>query len=177
MQRAIAAAHPGAAAIATEDIAHYLEIATGLTDKTPEGYLAAVAADTDPPPADIAAVLDVISSHDAQVLLFNPQTDTSVTRRIVDAANTAGVPVVEVRETLPAGGDFLSWQRHTVEKLGTALQVSGLSHAVNAPVVQLSAASLKLGDRSALGRSGPDRSTPGSSSRCSGPTARARRRC
>ncbi len=123
MQRAIAAAHPGAAAIATEDIAHYLEVATGLTDKTPEGYLAAVAADADPPPADIAAVFDVISSHGAQVLLFNPQTDTSVTRRIIDAANTAGVPVVEVRETLPAGGDFLSWQRNTVEKLGTALQV------------------------------------------------------
>ncbi len=123
-QRAVAAAHRGAAAIATEDIAEYLETATGLTDKTPEGYLRAVAADTDPPPADIAAVLDVIDSHDARVVLFNPQTDTSVTRRIVDAANAAGVPVVEVRETLPAGGDFLSWQRHTVEQLSAALQAA-----------------------------------------------------
>ncbi|MFZ0834007.1 MAG: zinc ABC transporter substrate-binding protein [Mycobacterium sp.] len=123
-QRAVAAAHPGAVAIATEDIAEYLETATGLTDKTPEGYLRAVAADTDPPPADIAAVLDVIDSHDAQVVLFNPQTETSVTRRIVDAANAGGVPVVEVRETLPAGSDFLSWQRHTVEQLSAALQAT-----------------------------------------------------
>lgn len=123
-QRGVAAAHAGAAAIATEDIAHYLEAATGLTDKTPEGYLKAVAADADPPPADIAAVLDVINSHGVQVVLFNPQTDTSVTRRIVDAANRAGVPVVEVRETLPAGSDFLTWQRHTVEELSAALQVT-----------------------------------------------------
>jgi zinc/manganese transport system substrate-binding protein len=56
------------------------------------------------------------------VLLFNPQTDTPVTHRIVDAANAAGIPVVEVRETLPAGSDVLSWQRQTVDQLGAALQ-------------------------------------------------------
>jgi zinc/manganese transport system substrate-binding protein len=121
-QRSIAAAHPGAAAIATEDIAFYLETATGLTDKTPEGYSRAVAADTDPAPADIATVLDIVNSHGVQVLLFNTQTDTPVTHRIVDAANAAGVPVVEVRETLPAGSDFLTWQRRTVEQLSAALQ-------------------------------------------------------
>lgn len=123
-QRAVAAAHQGVAAIATEDIAYYLETATGLTDKTPPGYLSAVAADTDPPPVDIAAVLDAINSREARVVLFNPQTDTSVTRQIVDAANSAGVPVVEVRETLPAGTDFVTWQRRTVDQLGAALQAT-----------------------------------------------------
>lgn len=123
-QRAVATAHPGAAAISTENIAYYLETATGLTDKTPQGYLSAVAADADPPPVDIAAVLDVINSRDVQVVLFNPQTDTSVTRRIVDAANSAGVPVVEVRETLPAGTDFVAWQRRMVEQLSAALQAT-----------------------------------------------------
>ncbi|GAB5026376.1 hypothetical protein JHV675_45660 [Mycobacterium avium subsp. hominissuis] len=29
----------------------------------------------------------------------------------------AGVPVVEVRETLPDGADYLSWQRNTVGQL------------------------------------------------------------
>jgi zinc/manganese transport system substrate-binding protein len=121
-QAAIKAAHPGAAAIATEDIAQYLEAATGLTDKTPEGYYKAVDADADPAPADMAAVLDLVNSHGVQVVLFNPQTDTPVTHRIVDAANAAGVPVVEVRETLPAGGDYLTWQRQTVDRLSAALQ-------------------------------------------------------
>ena len=58
-QRGIAAAHVGSAAIATEDIAQYLETAVGLTDRTPEGFFKAVAADSDPAPADIAAVLDI----------------------------------------------------------------------------------------------------------------------
>ena len=121
-QRGIAAEHVGSAAIATEDIAQYLETAVGLTDRTPEGFFKAVAADSDPGPADIAAVLDTVNSHGVQVVLFNPQTDTAVTRRIVDAASTAGIPVVEVRETLPAATDFLTWQRHTVEQLSAALQ-------------------------------------------------------
>ena len=121
-QRGIAAAHVGASAIATEDITQYLETAIGLTDRTPEGFFKAVAADSDPAPADIATVLDMVNSHGVQVVLFNPQTDTAVTRRIVDAASTAGVPVVEVRETLPAATDFLTWQRHTVEQLSAALQ-------------------------------------------------------
>jgi zinc/manganese transport system substrate-binding protein len=122
LERGIATAHPGASAIATEDVPQYLEAATGLTDKTPEGYYKAVDADADPAPADIAAVLDLVNSRSVQVLLFNPQTDTPVTRRIVDAANAAGIPVVEVRETLPAGKDFLGWQRQTVDQLGAALQ-------------------------------------------------------
>ncbi len=121
-ERAIAAAHRGAAALATEDVAHYLQMATGLTDMTPEAYYKAVGADADPAPADIASVLDLLNSHAVQVLLNNPQTDTPVVHRIVDAANRAGVPVVEVRETLPAGEDFLSWQRQTVDRLSAALQ-------------------------------------------------------
>jgi zinc/manganese transport system substrate-binding protein len=121
-EAAIKAAHPGAAAIATEDIAQYLEAATGLTDRTPEGYYKAVDADADPAPADMSAILDLVNSHGVQVVLFNPQTGTAVTHRVVDAANAAGVPVVEVRETLPAGVDYLAWQRQTVDQLSAALQ-------------------------------------------------------
>lgn len=121
-ERRVASAHPGAWSVATEDIAQYLEAATGLTDKTPAGYYKAVEADTEPAPADMATMLDLVNSHRVQVVLFNPQTDTPAVHRIVDAANSAGVPVVDVRETLPTGMDFVTWQRQTVEKLGAALQ-------------------------------------------------------
>jgi zinc/manganese transport system substrate-binding protein len=124
-QRSIAEAHPGASAIATEDVAQYLMTATGVTDKTPAGYYNAVDADADPAPVDVAAVLDLVSSHSVQVVFFNPQTVTPVVRRIVDAATAAGVPVVEVRETLPAGTDFLAWQHQTADRLNAALQHSG----------------------------------------------------
>lgn len=122
-ERAVAATHRGAAAIATEDVAEYLAAVAGLADKTPKGYYNAVNADADPAPADIAAVLDLVNSRAVQVVLSNPQTDTPVTRRIVDSATAAGVPVVEVRETLPAGTDFLTWQRQTVDRLSNALSL------------------------------------------------------
>lgn len=124
-ERQIAVAHPGAAAIATENVAEYLETATGLIDKTPPNYYKAVDADADPAPADIAAVLDLVNSHGVQVVLANSQTETPVSQRIVDAATAAGVPVVRVSETLPPGTDFLSWQRETVDRLSAALHRIG----------------------------------------------------
>src|SRR5581483_3206290 len=62
-ERGIASAHPGAASVATEDVAQYLESATGLTDNTPEGYYTAIGADAEPAPADMAKVLDLVNSH------------------------------------------------------------------------------------------------------------------
>ena len=122
-ERAIAATHPGAARDRDRGRRRIPQRPpSGLADKTPQGYYKAVNADADPAPADIAAVLDLVNSRAVQVVLSNPQTDTPVTHRIVDAATAARVPVVEVRETLPAGVDFLTWQRQTVDRLSTALQ-------------------------------------------------------
>ena len=114
---------PGAAVVATEPVAHYLLLAAGLTDKTPEGFSNAIEQDTDPAPADIATMLDLISHHEVAALMFNDQTMTGATRQIRDAARAAGVPVVDVTETLPgAGGDYRAWQAATVGRLIAALQ-------------------------------------------------------
>ena len=116
-------AYPGAAVVATEPVAHYLLLAAGLTDKTPEGFSNAIEQDTDPAPADIAAMLDLISRREVAALIFNDQTVTSATRQIRDAAEAAGVPIVDVTETLPQGTeDYLTWQAATAERLNTALQ-------------------------------------------------------
>ncbi|WP_313675537.1 metal ABC transporter solute-binding protein, Zn/Mn family [Mycolicibacterium sp.] len=120
-ERALAAQHPGAAVVATEPVAHYLVRAAGLTDKTPPGYTDAIEQDTDPAPVDVAAVLDLIAARDVAVLLFNEQTVTEATRQVRQAAEQAGVPVVPVSETLPAGTDYLTWQRDTVKRLAAAL--------------------------------------------------------
>jgi len=121
-QRAIGVAHPGAAVAATEPVAHYLVANAGLTDKTPAGFATAIEQDTDPPPADVAAMLDLIGGRQGAALLYNPQTETAVTKRIRDAADAASVPIVEVSETLPADTDYLTWQRDTVRRLTEALQ-------------------------------------------------------
>ena len=94
-ERAIGAAHPGAAVVATEPVAHYLLVNSGIADKTPEGFSNAIEEDTDPSPADLAAMLDLISTHQVSALVYNPQTQTDVTKQIQDAAQRASVPIVD----------------------------------------------------------------------------------
>lgn len=113
---------PGAAVVATEPVAHYLLLAAGLTDRTPEGLTNAIEQDTDPAPADIAEMLDLLSTHQVAALILNDQTMTGVTRQIQEAARRAGIPTVDVTETLPAGQDYLGWQAATVARLTAALQ-------------------------------------------------------
>ena len=121
-QRAMAAAHPDASVVATEPVAHYLLRAADLTDKTPAGFAKAVEQDTDPSPADVAAMLDLLNGREVSALLYNEQTVTEVTRRIRAAAEAAGIPVVVISETLPAGKDYLGWQADTTAALAAALR-------------------------------------------------------
>ena len=120
-ERGIGAGHPGASVVATEPVAHYLLVNAGITDKTPEGFTSAVEEDNDPSPADLAATLDLINTHQVSALLFNSQTQTDVTKQLQDAAQRASVPVVTVTETLPPGTDYLTWQRQTVDQLASQL--------------------------------------------------------
>lgn len=121
-EKTLAADHSGQSVVATEPVAHYLLRAAGLTDKTPSGFTSAIEQDTDPAPVDVAAVLDLINGGGVAALLFNDQTVTAATRQVRAAAERAGVPVVSVTETLPAGTDYLSWQDDTVNRLAAALR-------------------------------------------------------
>lgn len=121
LERAIGQEHPGASVVATEPVAHYLLVNSGITDKTPEGFSNAIEEDTDPSPADLAAMLDLISGRQVSALLYNPQTETAVTKQLQDAATRASIPVVTVTETLPEGTDYLTWQRETAEQLASQL--------------------------------------------------------
>ena len=121
-ERELAGRYPGAAVVATEPVAHYLLRATGVIDDTPPGFTAAVEQDTDPAPVDVAAMLDLITSRKVAAVIFNDQTVTEATRRVRRAAQEAGVPVVNVTETLPAGADYLTWQADAVNRLASALR-------------------------------------------------------
>ncbi len=122
IEQAIRTTHPGAAVVATEPVAHYLLVAAGLTDKTPQGFANAIEQDSDPAPVDVAAMLDLIKGRQVAAVVFNEQTITPVTKQVQEAAQSAGVPVVGVTETLPAGKDYLTWQRETADRLAGALQ-------------------------------------------------------
>ncbi len=123
-EHAIAGAYPGTGVITTEPVGYYLLEASGLVDRTPAAFTAANENETDPAPADMASVLELIKRRQIAVLLVNPQTTNAATSSLADAARRAGVPVIEVTENLPTDGDYLTWQRNTVIQLLTALRSS-----------------------------------------------------
>lgn len=100
LQEDVATKYRGKAILATEPVASHLVSRCGLVDRTPHAFAEAAEQGQDPSPADVATALDLISTKQVAALLFNPQTAGSVTNRIKQAAESHGVPVVTVTETL-----------------------------------------------------------------------------
>lgn len=119
---AIGRAHPGARVAVTEPVPGYLLESAGLVDATPPEFARAVEEDTDPPAAVVAQTLQLFGPDPVRALIVNAQTETPTTDQVRQAAQTGGVPIVEVSETLPAGsGDYLSWMGGQVDALAAAL--------------------------------------------------------
>jgi zinc/manganese transport system substrate-binding protein len=113
-----AAQVPDGDVVATEPVAKYLLDVAGLTDVTPPDFSEAIEEETDPPVASVADTTDLITGGKVVALINNDQTESAVTNQIKDAAATAGVPVVDVSETLPPGvTDYVEWMTNQVGAL------------------------------------------------------------
>lgn len=117
----IAADHPGAPVAQTEPIAHYLIEESELDDRTPEDFKDSIEEGNDPSPASIAATRDLFTSKSVRALIYNIQTEDAVTQDIRSTSEAAGIPVVEVTETLPAGMTYIEWQTKAATDLQAAL--------------------------------------------------------
>ncbi|MCV7229689.1 metal ABC transporter solute-binding protein, Zn/Mn family [Mycolicibacterium komossense] len=110
---------------ATEPVFDLMAQALGLTDKTPTGYQTASANESDPAPADLSAFRELLADKGVDVLIFNTQTEGSVPDDIRAAAEKAGVPVVNVTETVAPGAvSFEAWQVDQLTALAKALGVN-----------------------------------------------------
>lgn len=117
--RAVATGHTYAA---TETVFDRMAAAVGLVDATPEGYRRAVSNDSDPAPGDLTEFERALAGGSVDVLVYNSQTSGSIPDQLREAAEQAGVPVVEVTESPPAdGGSFITWQQSQLEALAGAL--------------------------------------------------------
>jgi zinc/manganese transport system substrate-binding protein len=123
-EHAIASAYPGTGVIATEPVAYYLLSASGLVNRTPPAFIAANENETEPSPADMATVLDLIDHRQVAAVLVNPQSAGRAITGVAETARRAGVPLTDVTETMPDGVDYLTWQRRTVDQLLAALRSS-----------------------------------------------------
>jgi len=109
---------------ATETVFDYQAQALGLVNKTPLGYQRASANESDPSPADIDAFRAMLTGRHVDVLIYNTQTQGSIPEQIRSVAEQAGVPIVNVTETVPPGqASFESWQYSQLVVLGKALGV------------------------------------------------------
>lgn len=121
--REIGRANPGAKVAATEPVAGYLLTLAGLTDATPPRYTAAIESGTDPAPADIAAATALVTGKQVRAVILNAQTESPVTTAFATSAQSAGVPVVRITESLPEGvDDYVAWQDKNVTQLADAMK-------------------------------------------------------
>ncbi|MPZ65894.1 MAG: ABC transporter [Pseudonocardiaceae bacterium] len=106
----------------TEPIAFHLIEAAGLDDVTPSEFVEAVEEESDPSAAAVAETRQLVADPQVAALIFNPQTETPVTGQVRSDAEAAGMPVVEMAETLPDGTSYVDWMSGQVDALETALR-------------------------------------------------------
>jgi zinc/manganese transport system substrate-binding protein len=107
---------------ASESIFAYMAPAVGLTLITPPGYLKAISEGTDPSAADKVTVDQQVTQKRVRVFVFNSQNSTPDVASVVKKARAAGIPVVEITETLtPATASFQMWQTNQLKALLEAL--------------------------------------------------------
>jgi len=124
--RAVAALRPLAGRhtyAATETVFDRMAHAVGLTDVTPAGYRRAVSNESDPAPADVAALEAALRGGRVDVLIYNSQTQGAIPEQVRATARRAGVPVVSVTESPPRGArSFVAWQTGQLAQLTNALE-------------------------------------------------------
>ncbi|MBU4335057.1 MAG: zinc ABC transporter substrate-binding protein, partial [Actinobacteria bacterium] len=105
----------------TEPVPGYLLGNLGLVNKTPAEFSEAIENETDVPATVLADTLALFSSHQVAALVYNEQTTGPQTEQVLAAAKAAGVAVVPVTETLPAGKDYITWMTANLDALRAAL--------------------------------------------------------
>ncbi|MCU1514413.1 MAG: transporter solute binding protein [Microbacteriaceae bacterium] len=117
----IAETSRGAGVAITEPVPLYLLAASGLIDKTPPAFSEAIEQGTDVSPLVMRQTLALFSSHLVKVFAYNSQTTGPQTDQVLAAATAAGVGVVPMTETLPAGRHYISWMTANLAAVKAAL--------------------------------------------------------
>lgn len=121
-EKAVKRAHQGDGVAITEPVPLYLLQASGLVNRTPEEFSAAIEEDSDVPATVLKKTLDLFAKKQVKLLAYNEQTSGPITKKVLAQAKSSHVPVVPVTETLPNGKDYLGWMRDNLSAISTALR-------------------------------------------------------
>jgi zinc/manganese transport system substrate-binding protein len=115
------AAYGGAPVATTEPVGDYLLQALGTRNLTPFGLQADIMNGVDLSPQYVTLQDSLFQQHKVRVFVYNQQVVDSVTEAFLAAARHAGIPVVGVYETMPAGYSYQSWMLAEVHALQKAI--------------------------------------------------------
>jgi zinc/manganese transport system substrate-binding protein len=118
----IRSSYAGTPVAYTEPVPGYLVAAAGLRNVAPSEFTRAIENGTEPTLQAFAAMNALVAKRKIDVLIYNSQAVSPITQHIRDAAAKAGIPVVGVTETLPAGLTFQQWQLAQARGLDAALR-------------------------------------------------------
>ncbi|MGH7073707.1 MAG: metal ABC transporter solute-binding protein, Zn/Mn family [Stellaceae bacterium] len=113
----------GVAVTATEPVFGYMASAL-LLNMRDRRFQLAVMNGTEPGASDLAHFETDLRQHRVRVLLYNDQTEEALTSKMKTIANAAGIPVVGVSETEPAGKGYQTWMMDQLSALDAALMRS-----------------------------------------------------
>jgi zinc/manganese transport system substrate-binding protein len=115
--------YAGLQVTATEPVFGYMATALGLKMRN-ERFQLAVMNSTEPRASDVAAFEGDLRKHLVRVFIYNSQASDPAAKRLLDIATKAGVPVIGVTETEPAGQTYQTWMTAQLEALDAALAKS-----------------------------------------------------
>jgi zinc/manganese transport system substrate-binding protein len=108
--------------IATEGVGNLLLEEAGFINQTPEALADAIEEEREVPAAALKQAQDLISGKVVSLVVVNEQQLDQVSDLLVEAANAAGVPVVELSELISEPGmDYLDWMASILDQLQEAV--------------------------------------------------------
>ena len=117
----IRATHTGTPVASTEPVPGYLIEAAGLRDLSLSSFTHPIEEGSEPSASAVSAMTALATQHRIKALFYNNQAVSPITKRVSAAAQAAGVPVIGVAETVPAGLTFQAWQLEQARALLRAL--------------------------------------------------------
>ncbi|MBL6593350.1 MAG: zinc ABC transporter substrate-binding protein [Candidatus Aquiluna sp.] len=108
--------------IATEGVGNLLLEEAGFLNQTPEALADAIEEEREVPAAALKQAQDLIAGKVVSLVVVNEQQLDQVSDLLVDAAQAAGVPVVELSELISDPDmDYLDWMASVLDQLQEAV--------------------------------------------------------
>lgn len=112
--------YAGTNVTATEPVFDLMANAIGL-DVLNMPFQIAVMNGTEPSPRDVGTFEDDLKNHTVRAMFYNAQVTDDLTTTLLGIAQAAGVPVVGVTETEPAGLTYQQWMNSGLDGVDKAL--------------------------------------------------------